>query len=89
LTTRFPDLHINVTDSYYIPFEDSNVQSMLMANNISSDGIGITEADASTANLGTMFKNNTTITSFNEFGLFNRANDNPSNSMFEGCSSLG
>lgn len=25
LTTRFPDLHINVTDSYYIPFEDSNV----------------------------------------------------------------
>lgn len=28
LTTRFPDLHINVTDSYYIPFEDSNVQSV-------------------------------------------------------------
>jgi predicted nucleotidyltransferase component of viral defense system len=59
-----------------------------MANNISSDGIGITEADAATANLGTMFKNNTTITSFNEFGLFNRANTSPANEMFRGCTNL-
>jgi hypothetical protein len=88
LTTRFPDLHINVTDSYYIPFEDSNVQSVLMANNISSDGIGITETDASTANLGTIFKDNTTITSFNEFGYFTKANNSPANEMFKGCTNL-
>ena len=88
LTTRFPDLHINVTGSYYIPFEDSNVQSVLMANNISSDGIGITEGDASTANLGTMFKDNTTITSFNEFGYFTKANNQPSGEMFKGCTNL-
>lgn len=88
LTTRFPDLHINVTTSYYIPFEDSNVQSVLMANNISSDGIGITEADAATANLGTIFKNNTTITSFNQFKYFTRANTSPVNEMFRGCTNL-
>ena len=88
LTTRFPDLHINVTDSYYIPFEDSNVQSVLMANNISSDGIGITETDASTANLGTIFKDNTAITSFNEFGYFSRANSSPSANMFRDCTNL-
>lgn len=88
LTTRFPDLHINVTGDYYIPFEDPNVESVLMANNISSDGIGITEGDAATANLGTIFKNNTSITSFNEFKYFTRANTNPSASMFEGCTNL-
>lgn len=88
LITRFPDLHINVTTSYYIPFEDSNVLSVLMANNISSDGVGITEADASTANLGTIFKNNTTITSFDGFKYFTRANTNPSDYMFQGCTNL-
>ena len=88
LTNRFNDLHINVTDSYYIPFEDSNVQSVLMANNISSDGIGITETDASTANLGTIFKDNTTITSFDEFGYFTKANNSPANEMFKGCTNL-
>lgn len=88
LTTRFPDLHINVTNSYYIPFEDSNVQSVLMANNISSDGIAVTEEDAATATLGTMFQDNTDITSFNEFKYFTRANTNPVNGMFKGCTNL-
>lgn len=88
LTARFSDLHINVTGDYYIPFEDPNVLSVLMANNISSDGIGITEGDASTANLGTIFKNNTTITSFNGFKYFTRANTSPVNEMFSGCTNL-
>ena len=59
-----------------------------MANNISSDGIGITETDASTANLGTIFKDNTAITSFNEFGYFSRANSSPSANMFRDCTNL-
>jgi hypothetical protein len=59
-----------------------------MNNNISSDGVGITETDASTANLGTIFKDNTTITSFNEFGYFTKANNSPANEMFKGCTNL-
>lgn len=87
LATKFPNLNIS-TDSTYIYFADPEVERVLLANGI-GDGTGISLQDATNANLGTIFKNNTTITSFNEFGRFNRANDNPSNNMFEGCSSLG
>ena len=87
MATKFPNLNIS-TDSTYIHFDDSEVERVLLANGI-GDGTGISLQDAANANLGTIFKNNTTVASFNEFGRFNRANDNPSNSMFEGCSSLG
>lgn len=87
LAVKFPNLNISA-DSTYIHFTDSEVERVLLANGI-GDGTGISLQDAANANLGTIFKNNTTIASFNEFGRFNRANDNPSNSMFEGCSSLG
>ena len=87
LAVKFPNLNISA-DSTYIHFTDSEVERVLLANGI-GDGTGISLQDAANANLGTIFKNNTTIASFNEFGWFNRANDNPSNSMFEGCSSLG
>ena len=89
LTNRFDDLHINVTDSYYIPFEDSAVLNVLLANNIGSDGIGVTEAEAANATLtSAMFKNNTDITSFDEFKYFTKANTNPPNQLFLGCSNL-
>ena len=89
LTGRFNDLHINVTDSYYIPFEDSAVLNVLLANNIGSDSIGVTEAEATNSTLtSAMFKNNTDITSFDEFKYFTKANTNPPNQLFMGCSNL-
>lgn len=89
LTNRFDDLHINVTDSYYIPFEDSAVLNVLLANNIGSDGIGITEAEAANATFtSSTFQDNTDITSFNTFDLFTKANTNPPTSLFKGCSRL-
>lgn len=89
LTNRFNDLHINVTDSYYIPFEDSNVLSVLLTNNIGADSTGITEAEAANATLtSTTFESNTDITSFGEFKYFTKANTNPPNQLFMGCSNL-
>lgn len=86
IATKYPNLNITV-DSEYIYFEDPEVERVLIAAGI-GDGIGIPIVDAATANLGTTFKNNTDITSFNSFKYFTRANTNPSNSMFEGCSNL-
>ena len=89
LTNRFDDLSINVTVGYYIPFEDSAVLNLLLTNNIGSDGIGVTEAEAANATLtSAMFKNNTDITSFDEFKYFTKANTNPPNQLFMGCSNL-
>ena len=89
LTNRFNDLHINVTNGYYIPFEDSNVLSVLLTNNIGTDGIGVTEAEAANATLtSTMFKNNTDVTSFDEFTYFTTANTNPPTDLFRGCTNL-
>lgn len=83
LAVKFPDLEINA-DSTYIYFEDPEVERVLLAASI-GDGTGITETDAANANIGDIFKNNTTITSFNEFRYFNRANTSP---MFSGCTNL-
>lgn len=86
LAVKFPDLEINA-DSTYIYFEDPEVERVLLAAGI-GDGTGITASDAASANLGTIFKDNTTITSFNEFGYFTRANTYPTNEMFRGCTNL-
>ena len=89
LTNRFDDLHINVTYSYYIPFEDSAVLNILLANNIGSDGIGVTEAEAANATFTIgFFENNTDITSFNTFNLFTKANTNPPSNLFYNCTNL-
>lgn len=86
LAVKFPDLEINA-DSTYIYFEDPEVERVLLTAGI-GDGVGITASDAADANLGTIFKNNTTITSFNTFEYFNRANTSPTNEMFRGCTNL-
>lgn len=85
-----PDLVIEVPEAgQYILIEDPAVLQILINNNISSDGIGISALDASTANLtASMFKNNTNITSFNQFRYFTRANNNPVNELFRGCTNL-
>lgn len=43
---KYKDLNIVVTNSRYIDFEDSFTESILIQNGVSSDNIGITEADA-------------------------------------------
>lgn len=57
--------------SPYITFADAEVERVLMENNVSSDGVGITMADAeAVTSIGTWFKGNKAITSFNELALF-------------------
>lgn len=85
-----PDLVIEVPAAgQYILIEDPVVLQILLDNNISSDGVGISVADANTANFtSSTFKNNTNITSFNSFNYFTRANTNPPVELFRGCSNL-
>lgn len=57
--------------SKYIKFADPAVEAVLMAKGVSSDGIGITVADAeAVTSVGTWFNGNTEITSFDEFEKF-------------------
>lgn len=89
-----PDLVIEVPAAgQYILIEDPAVLQILLDNNISSDGIGISVADADIAtftasNSGGTFKSKTNITSFNTFNYFTRANTNPPSQLFSGCSNL-
>lgn len=71
--------------SPYIRFKDSKVLAVLLANNI-GDGTGVTEAQAAAANIGTIFQNNTEITSFNELQYF--YSTSIAASAFSGCTSL-
>lgn len=88
LTNRFDDLHINVTDSYYIPFEDNAVLSALLANNI-GDGVGITESNAlSVTNMSQLgLTGNSNITSFTELREFKNITTG-STDYFAGCTNL-
>lgn len=79
----------------YIVFADPAVEAVLMANGVSSDGVGITYEDAAAVtSIGTWFRENTEITSFDEFeyftGVTNLGTEEWNNwaaSFFE-CSSL-
>ena len=77
----------------YIQFEDKAVEAICVAN-WSSDGIGLTEEDAAAvASIGTTFKGNTEITSFDEFVYFTGIDLVGSygwgnNSGFSGCTNL-
>lgn len=91
LNRRFsPNFTITVPDTgKYIYFEDSAVETRLKNIGISTDGIGISVQDASRATLtDSTFSGNTTITSFNEFPYFTRANTNPPNNLFYNCTNL-
>lgn len=71
----------------YIKFEDPEVERICIAN-WSSDGVGLTYEDAErVTSIGTVFKNNTTIISFNEFLYFTNVLTISSNA-FEKCSNL-
>ena len=86
LTTKFKNLQINVTDGKYIRFEDKEVEKICATN--WGDGIGITAAQAAAvSSIGTKFKGNTEIVSFNELKQIANVNCLLSHS-FEGCSLL-
>lgn len=81
--------------SKYIKFADPAVEAVLMAKGVSSDGIGITVADAEkVTSIGTWFKGNTEITSFDEFEKFTGVTrliggaDSSSIGTFRSCSNL-
>lgn len=65
-------LRLFYKDKTYYPFADANVLSVLLTNRTGgNDGIGITLSEMeATTNVGTLFKGNTAITSFDELGLF-------------------
>lgn len=82
--------------SNYIKFKDEAVFNILMSNGVSSDGVGITKDDAArVTSIGAWFRNNTTITSFDEFqyftGVKTLANPNAASngaSPFYNCTNL-
>lgn len=79
---------LDIQGGFYMRFEDDAVRDVLMAKGVSSDGIGITVADAeAVTSIGTWFKGNTEITSFDEFEKFTGVT-NLSASAFSGCSNL-
>ena len=83
---KFRDLTITA-GNIYIMFADSEVQRVLLANNI-GDGVGITVAQAAAttyAQVGSIFKNNTTIMQFDELRFFTNLTQCPS---FNGCENL-
>lgn len=85
LTERFKDLYITA-DKYYIWFQDPVVRQKLLT--ITGDGIGISTDEAATAEIGTLFREDTNITSFNELKYFTRFCKNPSSYAFYKCSNL-
>ena len=73
--------------AHYIPFADSNVEAVLLANGV-GDGLGVTyKAAAKVTSISTWFKGNTDITSFAEFVNFSGISL-LADSTFYGCSSL-
>lgn len=68
VNTYYPSLAISVPE-FYIPFVDEVVKRLCATN--FGDGIGLTSSKAATiTSLGSVFRGNTTITSFNELEEF-------------------
>lgn len=81
--------------SDYIRFRDEAVFNVLMANGVSSDGVGITKDDAAAVtSIGTWFQGNTEIEYFDEFEFFTGVTkigstvDNTTYSPFYNCTNL-
>jgi hypothetical protein len=90
LTGKFQDLYIVSTDSPYIRFVDSAVQTKL-ANRI-GDGVSVTVVQANTLSnqtiLNTLFRGDTNIVNFNELGQYFNNISTLDADTFNGCSSL-
>ena len=73
--------------AHYIPFADSKVEAVLLANGV-GDGLGVTYKDAAmVTDISTWFKGNADITAFAEFVNFSGIIA-LTKSAFDGCSSL-
>lgn len=91
LNNKFgPNLTITVPEEgRYIHFDDPEVEAVLLAAGISTDGTGITARDAANATLtSSTFQGNTSIQTFDEFRYFTKANTNPPSNLFKNCSNL-
>ena len=81
---RFQDLTIDIVNSYYIKFEDPEVQRVLSL--YYGDGVGISEQEALTvggnSNNGYLFSGNQTIKTFPEYPLFTNLNNTGSCSFY-------
>lgn len=87
LKQYYPNLTLEITGGYYVKFADPEVQRILVEN-FSSDGVGMTSEDiAKVTSIGTVFKGNTLITSFEELSKFRQAQAIPANA-FNGCTAL-
>ena len=75
--------------SDYIRFADEEVLRILMANGVSSDGVGITKEDAArvTSMPYAWFRENSKIVSFNEFAYFTAVKAIPQ-TAFRNCTAL-
>ena len=83
---KYPNLILNVLGGYFMRFADPEVQRICAEN--WGNGIGITSSQvAAVTSIGTVFKGNTEITSFEELPKFANAQAIPANA-FNGCSAL-
>lgn len=80
-------LILNVSGSYYMKFQDPEVLRVLLANGV-GDGTGITtEQVKNVTSIGTWFKGNTVIETFDELNKFTGVTT-LKDSSFMGCTSL-
>lgn len=84
LTNTYQNLYITA-DAAYIQFEDDAVRQIVVNNWGSNGGITMDEIRLVTS-IGNTFKQNTTITKFNEFALFPATGLD--NCSFSGCTNL-
>lgn len=81
------NITIDAQGGIYIHFEDPEVLRVLLANGV-GDGTGITtEAAEKVTDIGTWFKGNTTIETFDEFEKFSGVKEIV-NGSFQNCSAL-
>ena len=82
------NITIDAQGGIYIHFEDPEVLKVLLANITPNDGVGITTAQVeAVTSIGTWFKNNTVIETFDEFEKFSGVKS-ITDRAFSGCTSL-
>lgn len=83
---RFPNLALNITNGLYIEFADPVVEQLCATN--FGDGVGTTLTQAQSVNtINDLFRDNTNITSFDEFRYFTSVTS-LNTKAFQGCSNL-
>lgn len=82
------NITIDAQGGIYIHFEDPEVLRVLLANGV-GDGTGITtEAAEKVTSIGTWFRGNTVITSFDELRKFRNVTAINTKGAFQGCTAL-